>query len=97
MNRDLLNMIIVLSNFGSDGKQHTRLINQFEAKEIVDYIYKQDEKIEQLQNRIDKAVEYMKFEWEKIVEDECYENHLWSVDGLVIKKILNILQDKEEA
>lgn len=62
-------------------------------EDMYDKLYQEKE---DYKSRCEKAIEYIKFEWVKIVEDECYENHLWSVDGLVIKKLLNILQNGSE-
>jgi len=54
MHRDLLNMLINLSNFGADGKQHTRFISQFDAKDILNCIHKQEHEIDRLNNIIDE-------------------------------------------
>lgn len=50
----------------------------------------------ELQQRIDKAIYKIKFEWEKILKIPRYDLHLHTVDGLVIKRILNILEGKDE-
>ena len=50
---------------------------------------------EELKQRIDKAIEYIKFEWQEIIGNENYSNHLWTIDGLVIKRLLKILGEKE--
>lgn len=47
---ELLNKAKDIAKYGADGKQHTRIFNQFEAKALLSYI-------EQLENNRDKAIE----------------------------------------
>ena len=62
MNKDLLNMIINLSNYGSDGKQHTRFINQYDAKDILNYMHKREQEINKLNNII-SDIERIVYKW----------------------------------
>lgn len=47
---ELLNKAKDIAKYGADGKQHTRMFNQFEAKALLSYI-------EQIENNRDKAIE----------------------------------------
>ena len=49
---ELLNKAEDIAKYGADGKQHTRMFNQFEAKALLSYI-------EQLENNRDKAIEIL--------------------------------------
>lgn len=60
-----------------------------ECKELSNYI-------NDLEKRIEKAVEYIKFEWGKILNNENYKNHMWTVDGLVIKTIIDTLNGRSD-
>lgn len=48
--------------------------------------------IEQLENNRDKAIEYFKFENPEIFKNPNYTNHLWTVDGLTIKRFIDKLK-----
>lgn len=53
------------------------------------------QKYDELQQKIDKAIEYIKFEWQEIMGNKDYSNHLWTIDGLVIKRLLDILRGED--
>lgn len=54
-------------------------------------------KINELQNNRDKAIEYFKFENPEIFKNPKYTNHLWTIDGLTIKRFIDILKgDSDE-
>ena len=36
--KEILDKAKEISDYGADGKQHTRMFNQFEAKALLDYI-----------------------------------------------------------
>lgn len=46
----------------------------------------------QLENNKNKAIEYFKFENPEIFKNPKYSNHLWTIDGLTIKRFINILK-----
>ena len=46
-------------------------------------------------SRCEKAIEYFKFENPEIFKSKKYSNHLWTIDGLTIKRFLNILTGED--
>lgn len=88
-----------------ENKELQAKVNQLEEKEelhlnrideLVDRVVKSQEKLNQLETNRDETIKLIKFEWEKILKNENYSNHLWSVDGLVIKEIISSLERGKE-
>lgn len=48
--------------------------------------------VEQLEKNRDKAIEYFKFENPEIFKNPKYTNHLWTIDGLTIKRFIDKLK-----
>ncbi len=70
-------------------------MNVYDIPIVVDQLKKLEQENKQLKEDKKKAREYIKFEWQKIIGNKNYSNHLWTIDGLVIKRLLEILGDKE--
>lgn len=82
MHRDLLNMLISLSNFGADGKQHTRFISQFDAKDILDYVHSQEQKIVELTSNWNELEEWLKEKRDYYDRNDEYSNFRAYADEL---------------
>lgn len=105
--KEILDKAKEISDYGADGKQHTRMFNQFEAKALLDYITNLQEENEILRKNAehnDKVVD--KARWnemiyksrnEKAIEyiKECTSEN--DEDYIFCMELLNILQggDKE--
>lgn len=62
--KEILNKAKEISGYGSDGKQHTRMFNQFEAKALLDYItnlQQENDRLNNIINELEKdTIELMK-------------------------------------
>lgn len=72
----------------SDKEKVQQILTKYTISELVEY------HIEAV-DRINKAIEYINFEWQEIMGNKDYSNHLWTIDGLVIKRLLDILRGEE--
>ena len=70
--KEILDKAKEISGYGSDGKQHTRMFNQFEAKALLDYITNLQEENERLNNIIN--------ELERRFNQELELNNKWEVE-----------------
>ena len=53
--KEILDKAKEISDYGADGKQHTRMFNQFEAKALLDYITNLKEENEELKAELQEA------------------------------------------
>ena len=75
-------------------EQLGNLCNKYEQEHKTTFeIWKKDiKKLKQLENNRDKAIEYFKFENPEIFKNPKYTNHLWTIDGLTIKRFIDKLK-----
>lgn len=64
--KEILDKAKEISNYGDDGKQHTRMFNQFEAKALLDYITNLQQENERLTNNWNELEEWVKQRIDKI-------------------------------
>lgn len=55
--KEVLDKAKEISDYGADGKQHTRMFNQFETKALLDYITNLQEENHRLNNIINESKE----------------------------------------
>ena len=72
--KEILDKAKEISDYGADGKQHTRMFNQFEAKALLDYITNLQEENERLNNIINELEEYCK--------EEYYRKNTTDIDSI---------------
>lgn len=71
--KEILDKAKEISDYGADGKQHTRMFNQFEAKALLDYITN-------LQEEKENAVECLKYYEEKHFIKPAIDNTKLTLD-----------------
>lgn len=80
--KEILDKAKEISDYGADGKQHTRMFNQFEAKALLDYITNLQDEYERLNNIIDELERHIK----RVTYYDIYGEQ-------IIDSILNKLQE----
>lgn len=68
----------------------------YDKNKVLNDWLEDERKINVLENNRDKAIEYFKFENPEIFENPKYTNHLWTIDGLTIKRFIDILKGDSE-
>lgn len=77
--KEILDKAKEIYDYGADGKQHTRMFNQFEAKALLDYITNLQEEKQEMKNG-----------W----QEEIYEKDKVLSDWLEGERKINILQQR---
>ena len=54
--KEILDKAKEISNYGADGKQYTRMFNQFEAKALLDYITNLQEENEEQKKQLESLI-----------------------------------------
>ena len=84
--KEILDKAKEISDYGADGKQHTRMFNQFEAKALLDYITNLQQENDRLNNIRKYAIQFINInQHEKTFVLDYYD----------LKKLRGILNDND--
>ena len=95
--KEILDKAKEISDYGADGKQHTRMFNQFEAKALLDYITNLQQKVDQYENPDDMTLFYMWLDEKAKDKMKCLEeenkrlNNNWNKLEEYIRSYINLL------
>ena len=89
--KEILDKAKEISDYGADGKQHTRMFNQFEAKALLDYITNLQQENDRLNNIINELEDMIVI---KLQRD--YHEHNYRINTGDLEEIYDRLKKLKE-